>query len=189
MILRGLIAGAILGLSGGCAHQAAIESNELLDERTGISVAALHEPIEFVQDEGLAPGKRASFAYLGPVEWDRMGDIRYGLWVHVAPGNDKPVADIHGNSAVRVVLEDGPWDLTALLDPPKLGREPYQLQVTWGQAAYFQLDADSLKRLAAKRILSLDFLGTDGSVVHFTTTLDTRASLSEYARARHVTAD
>ena len=35
-----------------------------------------------------ASPERISFAYLGPVEWDNMGDVRYGLWVHLVPGND-----------------------------------------------------------------------------------------------------
>jgi hypothetical protein len=186
---RILLTAWILGSTCACMHESAIHSNEILDERSGISVAALHEPIEFVQSEGIAVGKRASFAYLGPVEWDRMGDVRYGLWLHVAPGNDKPVADIHTDSAVRVMLEDGPWTLTTLADPPQLGAEPYRTQVSWGQVAYFQLDAEMLKRLAANRIVSLDLLGADGSVVHFTTPLDTRPTLAAYAQSRHITDD
>jgi hypothetical protein len=197
MRLRNLLAGMVLAVGCGCVlgcmlggvHQSAIHANESLDERSGISVAALREPVELVQSEGLVVGKRPSFAYLGPVEWDRMGEVRYGLWLHVAPGSDKPVADIHGPSAARVVLADGPWMLAPLADPPALGTPPYQTQVTWGQAGYFQLDVALLKRLAANRILSLDLLGVDGSVVHFTTSADTRPTFAAYLESLQVTAD
>jgi hypothetical protein len=178
-----------LALGGGCTHQALIESNERLDERSGISVAVLHEPIEFVESAGLGIGGRNSFAYLGPVEWDRMGEIRYGLWVHLAPGNGRKIADIKTPAAVRVVFDDGAWTLTPLEDAPKLGQEPYQTQVTWGQAGYFALDVDSLKRLAGNRIVSMDFLAEDGAAAHFEPGSDTRATFAQYLKANHITAD
>jgi hypothetical protein len=188
MISRPLIFAVVLAAAGGCAHDASIGSGEQVDDRSGISVGALREPIEFVESEGASIGRRSSFAYLGPVEWDRMGEIRYALWIHVAPGNDKQVADIRGASAVRLVLEDGPWDLAPLADPPALGREPYPLQVTWGQAAYFAADADGLRRLAAQRIVALDLLGVDGTPVHFKTALDTRPTMAGYVQDRGIAA-
>ena len=62
---------------------------EFLDERTGVTVATLAAPLELVQSGRLPRGKRANFVYVGPVEWDRMGDISYALWIHVAQFQDK----------------------------------------------------------------------------------------------------
>src|ERR1700687_4048576 len=95
------------GLLAGCASD---HPAEVLDERTGTTVGALQDPIEFVetaQNAASVGGKRTSFAYLGPLEWDRSGDISYGLWLHVAPGDDKPVGDIRSEGSVRLKLDDG----------------------------------------------------------------------------------
>src|ERR1700675_2240332 len=72
---------------------------EFLDEATAMTVGSLKEPIELVPDvqTGAAArliGKHISFAYLGPVEWDRSGEFEYGLWVHIAPGSGQQMADI-----------------------------------------------------------------------------------------------
>src|SRR5437764_13482197 len=88
---------------------------EALDERTGATVGALQDPLEFVetpQNASLVGVKRTSFAYLGPIEWDRSGELSYALWLHVAPGNDKPVGDIRSDGSVRIDLDDGSVVLT-----------------------------------------------------------------------------
>ena len=85
-----------------CSTPSSIKPVEYLDDRTAMTVGSLKEPIELVpslrQGGGLRVitnlGKRLSFAYMGPVEWDRSGSIVYGLWVHIAPGTDRPIADI-----------------------------------------------------------------------------------------------
>jgi hypothetical protein len=116
------------GLLAACAGQSAIKPAEVLDERTGMTVGALQAPVEFIesaQNVGIAGGKRISFAYLGPVEWDRSGDLTYALWIHVAPGTDKPVGDIRAQGALTVLLDDGPLVLVPS-DAPAAGSGPYQ---------------------------------------------------------------
>ncbi len=180
-----------LGLLAGCAGQGSIRPAEVMDERTGMTVGALQEPIEFVADpQGAAPtgGKRMSFAYLGPVEWDRMGDISYGLWVHVAPGNDHQVADIHAPGAVTLNLDDGPIVLSTI-DAPKLGVGPYQPVASWGQTAYFALDIPMLKRMAGSQKITIEFRSTDESIVDFTPTHATATTLIQFEHARGITVD
>ncbi len=51
-----------------------------------MTVGALPSPMTFMERGVFAPldtGKRPSFAYLGPVEWDRSGDYTYGFWMQV----------------------------------------------------------------------------------------------------------
>jgi hypothetical protein len=132
--------------------------------------------------------RRTSFAYLGPVEWNRSGVLSYGLWIHIAPGNDRQPGDIHASSAVTVVLDDGTLDLS-VIDAPKLGREPYQPVASWGQTAYFGLTAETLRRMAASSKLVLDVRTVDGSLMSFTPTLDARAVLTQYAKDRGITGD
>jgi hypothetical protein len=174
----------------GCVGQAEIKPAEVLDEESGMTVGALQDPIEFVETSRNAAqvsGRRTSFAYLGPIEWDRMGEITYGLWIHVAPGNDTQVNDIHGGGAVTLQLDDGPVVLS-LMDPPKLGHGPYQPIASWGQTAYFAADAPMLKRMAASGKLSLDFRAGHAAI-DFLPSRATHDTLMQFVRSRGITAD
>jgi invasion protein IalB len=133
-------------------------------------------------------GKKASFAYLGPVEWDRSGTIVYGLWVHLAPGNDRAIVDIRSPAALTLILDSGARVLTPI-DAPQLGRGAYQPVASWGQTAYFELTAEMLKQMAASAKLELDVRATDDSVVNFEATGDTRATLAGYLHSRGITDD
>ncbi|HMD74928.1 MAG TPA: hypothetical protein VKG05_13790 [Steroidobacteraceae bacterium] len=179
---------AAAGHIAGCAGPRAREPIENLDERTGITIATLQAPIEFVETGVLNVGKRSSFAYLGPVEWDRMGEIRYGLWMHVAPGNDRAVGDITSPAAVSLSLDDAVVPLS-ILEAPRLGLEAYASAVPWGQTAYFALSADLLKRLAAAERLTLHFRGLDAQLVDFEPIRASLPALAAFARSRGLIVD
>lgn len=179
---------AAAGTVAGCAGPTAREPIENLDERTGMTIATLQAPIEFVETGVLNVGKRSSFAYLGPVEWDRMGEIRYGLWIHVAPGNDRAVGDITSPAAVSLSLDDAVVPLS-ILEAPRLGLEAYASAVPWGQTAYFALSADLLKRLAAAERLTLHFRGLDAQRVDFEPIRASLPVLAAFARSRGLIVD
>jgi hypothetical protein len=181
----------LLGLIGGCATQSSVKPVEALDDRTGVTLAALKGPIELVpsaQNAALVPRTRVTFAYLGPVEWNRSGAISYGLWIHIAPGNGRQPGDIHESAALILILDDGPLSLS-LIEAPKLGRDAYRQVTSWGQTAYFDLTVDALRRMAASRKLELDVRAVDGSNLSFSPTLDTRIALTQYLQARGITGD
>jgi hypothetical protein len=181
----------LFGLLAACASSST-KPVEYLDDRTAMTVGALKEPIELVPSSPGGGvhlfGKHPSFAYLGPIEWDRSGSLVYGLWIHIAPGNDKPMADIRAPAALTLILEDGPQVLVPM-DAPQLGRGAYQPVASWGQTGYFELTAELLKRMAGSQKLALDVQNADGSVVSFTATEDTRAALTDYLHARGITGD
>jgi hypothetical protein len=181
----------LIGLMAGCASLSSTKPVEVLDERTAVTFGALKEPIELLpsaQNAAFTLGKRTSFAYLGPVEWNRSGALSYGLWIHVAPGSDRQAGDIHASAAVALVLDDGPLALS-LIEAPALGHPPYRPVASWGQTAYFGLSVDMLRRMAASRKLELDVRAVDGSTITFAPTLDTRAVLTQYMKDRAITAD
>jgi len=181
----------LLGLLIGCTGQSRVKPVEALDERSGLTVGALKQPIELVPSAKFAAlivRKHPSFAYLGPVEWNRSGVLSYGLWIHLAPGDGPQPGDIHATAALTVILDDGSLVLSPIETPP-FGREPYQRVASWGQTGYFDLSVETLRRLAASRQLELDVRAVDGSVIGFFPTLDSHAALSEYVRARGLTDD
>ena len=185
----------IIAILSGCASQSSIKPVEYLDDRTAITVGSLKEPIELLptsHQSGVhvlnSLRNRVSFAYLGPVEWDRSGSIVYGLWVHIAPGNDQPLADIRSSAALTLILDSGPRVLTPV-DAPQLGRGPYQPVASWGQTAYFELTLEMLKQMAASEKLQLDVRAADNSVVNFAASTDTHQALTAYLHSRGVTGD
>jgi len=181
-------------LLSACASSSSIKPVEYMDDRTAITIGSLKEPIELMpslHQSGLhllSMGKKASFAYLGPVEWDRSGTIVYGLWVHLAPGNDRAIVDIRSPGALTLILDSGARVLTSI-DAPQLGRGAYQPVASWGQTAYFELTAELLKQMAASAKLELNVRATDDSIVNFEATSDTRAILAGYLHSRGITDD
>jgi len=191
-IAAGMVAAAgcaAAGLFSGCSGPATHQPVENLDQRTGVTIATLKAPVEFVESGALNIAKRTSFAYLGPVEWNRMGEIRYGLWMHVAPGNDRAVVDITAPAAVNLSLDAEVVTLSTLEAPPKVGLEAYRGAASWGQTAYFTLTIDLLKRLATADRLTLHVQGLDGQRVEFESVRASRPMLAEFVRSRGITVD
>jgi hypothetical protein len=195
MRLSSIALGLVIVLLNGCASQSSIKPVEYLDDRTAMTVGSLKEPIELVPS--LKQGglhvitnltKRLSFAYVGPVEWDRSGSIVYGLWVHIAPGTDRPVADIRSDGALTVVLDSATRVLTPI-DAPQLGRGAYQPVASWGQTAYFELTVEMLKQMAGSEKFELNVRAADDSIVNFVASGDTRVTLTDYMHARGITDD
>ena len=175
-------------LAGACTGPQVRQPVEMLDERTGMTVAALPQPLQLVQREVIVVGRRPSFAYLGPVEWNRMGSITQGLWLHLAQGQDQPLADIKGRETLSLSLDDGALELRPAT-APALGTEPYRPPVPWGQSAYYGLTVHELRRLAASSHIVLRCLAADGSTVSFTTPADPRPQLQAYLKSRTLTGD
>lgn len=192
--MRSLLLSALaLAVLCGCQTPSSTKPVEFLDERSAMTVGSLKEPIELVPDTktGVAArltGKHISFAYLGPVEWDKSGTLEYGLWVHVAPGSGQQLADIRSPAAATLRLDSGPVVLSQI-DAPQLGRSAYQPVAAWGQTAYFDLNVATLKQMAASQKLELDVKLADGNTAYFFTQHDPRAILSDYMKARGITGD
>lgn len=179
----------LLALTAGCAFDSHTKPVEYLDDSTAITVGALEQPIELLPEVRIGGahlfGKRPSFAYLGPLEWDRSGTLTYALWIHIAPGSGQALTDLRSAGALTLVLDSG----TLVLDPidaPQLGKGPYEPVASWGQTAYFALTTDMLRQIAGSDKLQLDVLTTNGSTVNFLPTHETRAPLTEYLRARGI---
>ncbi|HEY2678001.1 MAG TPA: hypothetical protein VGI65_13610 [Steroidobacteraceae bacterium] len=196
MRLLRLLVPSLVFLLTACATPASIKPVEYLDDRTAMTVGSLKQPIELVPSLRQTGAmhvisnltKRTSFAYLGPVEWDKSGSIVYGLWVHIAPGNDHTMADIRGPATLTMILDSGPRVLVPI-DAPQLGRGAYQPVAAWGQTAYFELTVEMLKQMAASEKLELDVKSADDSIVNFAATSNTRETLGDYLHARGITGD
>jgi hypothetical protein len=176
---------ALLALLAGCSAVSSTKPSEILDERTGMTVEELHKPLELTQTANNLPakGKHISFAYLGPVEWDRSGTPSYGLWVHIASGNDWQFDPIRQPGTVTLVLDDGAVPLH-VIDAPQMGHATYRPVAPWGQTAYFDADIPLLKRMAASGSIRLDVKAGRDEPVHFAASPAARAALAKYVAAQ-----
>lgn len=185
---RSCASAAVLLAVAACSSTTELAPVQRLDEHTGITVASLPAPLEFVQSGMATPGRHPSFAYLGPIESDSMGQLSYALWVHVAPGGDRQVASLTGTAELRLALDDGPMTL-ALVAAPMFSHPPYQPVASWGQTAYFAVSMEQLKRLAHSASCALQLRGMDGASVDFQAQSATRKILTGFLQARGVTGD
>src|ERR1700737_3532500 len=182
----------MVSLSAGGASQSPIKSVEMLDERTGMTMGALLQPMAFIETgiyDLLVPDKQPSVVYIGPVEWDRSGDLSYLLWVQVAPGvGGHRLDDIRARGAINLKLDDGPVALSAL-ELPVAARSPARSMVPVGQSAYFTIDVALLKRMAASQRLALNVRAGDLTMVDFIPTQETRAALKQFVIDRGIASD
>jgi hypothetical protein len=169
----------------GCASEGSIKPAESLDEQSGMTVGSLEKPLELVQSgqSAFSPESHMSSAYIGPVEWDNMGAITYGLWVHLVPAADWQFDDIKAPGTVVLALDDGVVPLK-LAEPPAATRGPYRPVASWGQSAYFRLDLDTLKRMASSRNIQLDFKAAGGTPVRFAAAPGAHETLTRFLHAR-----
>jgi hypothetical protein len=174
-----------LALLSGCESAGSIKPAESQDERTGMTVGSLEKPLELVVQNGrsaFAPESHVSFAYLGPVEWDNMGAISYALWVHIAPANDWQFDDIKEPGTVVLALDDATLSLK-LAQPPAATLGPYRPVASWGQTAYFELNLDTLKRMASSHNIQLVFKA-GSTPVRFAAAPDAGETLTRFLHAR-----
>jgi hypothetical protein len=179
-------------LMSACASEPPAASVEKLDERTGMTLASLPQPMAFVETgiaDVLAPDKQPSIVYLGPEEWDRSGDFSYVLWVQVAPGVDgHRIDDIRTRGAMLLKLDDGTVSLAAL-DQPVTTSSPYAPVPGVGQSVYFSVDIALLKRMAASSKIVLNVRAGDLSMVDFIPRQETRGALKQFILDRNITGD
>jgi hypothetical protein len=190
--LRSIQFALIVSLLAGCASQSPVKSVEMLDERTGMTMGALLQPMAFIETgiyDLLVPDKQPSIVYIGPVEWDRSGDFTYLLWVQVAPGvGGHRLDDIRARGAVNLKLDDGPVALSAL-ELPVVASSPYRPMAPVGQTAYFSIDVALLKRMAASQRLALNLRAGDLTTVDFIPTQETCAALKQFVIDRGIAND
>jgi hypothetical protein len=190
--LRSIQFALTVSLLVGCASQSPVKSVEVLDERTGMTMGALLQPMAFIETgiyDLLVPDKQPSIVYIGPVEWDRSGDFTYLLWVQVAPGvGGHRLDDIRARGAVNLKLDDGPVALS-VLEQPVAASSPYRLMAPVGQTAYFPIDVALLKRMASSQRLALNIRAGDLAMVDFIPAQETRAALKQFVIDRGIAND
>ncbi|HZF25901.1 MAG TPA: hypothetical protein VEZ88_06530 [Steroidobacteraceae bacterium] len=165
--LPGRLAFATLYLLLAACAAAPDRVREQLDEQTGVTVTRMGKALEFYSprpDQGL---QATSFAYLGPLEVNRMGARSTYLWLSVLPGSD---------AQGRAFEQDAPRQLRFFIDTESfepeiaatagkqidLGARAYPRPARWAREIYLSASPELLGKLATASTLALEINSGDG---------------------------
>ena len=171
-------------LAGCTTHtiQSSITTTRL--DSGGLTVVTLADAIVFARPvRTLAAGAR-DYAYIGPVEINRMGNRQYFLWVALASTVDRDLVGLAPEDAVALalVVDENPmvlplreWDTT--LDTP-----PYDSTTPVYATLAAHTSLDQIHRIATANTVELHFIvDTGANAARYQQWEGTWSSLSEFA--------
>jgi hypothetical protein len=150
-----------------CAPVGTGDVREQLDERTGVTVTSMSAPLEFFSPQPERGLQAASFASLGPVEINRMGQRQTYLWLSVLCGEDKRERNSAGMRAelkLRIFAADTtlePAFVTTDARQIELEQRVYERPADWIEEAFYAISAAQLAELAAADSLLLELSAAD----------------------------
>jgi len=159
---RSCVAVVALAVVSACTPLGTNNLREQLDESTGVTVTSMSAPLEFFSPQPERGLQAASFAYLGPVEINRMGNLQSYLWLSVLLGEDERGHNPAGArpglhlriTAAGTTLE--PAYVSADARQIGLGQRVYERPANWVGEAFYAITAEQLTQLAAADTLMLE---------------------------------
>jgi hypothetical protein len=159
---------ALIGL-GGCSTLPESLAEQRLDRETGATLFVLVRPIELI-----ATTRRAEnadpFAFVGPIETDRMGAHAYFIWI-ATPG-DTPLAAV----APQLLCDGEPLKLpvnaaalpaAGAAPPAGISARPYDLPAPWSLESWFEVDPETLRALGRCGRLAIEIRYQSAGEVRF----------------------
>jgi len=178
--IRYSIAVTMLSVSAGCAGLPAFhdEVRHVLDERTGVTIARLEQPLELTVSASTGPANDP-FAYLGPFQTNRMGERADYLWLAVPAAGT-----LAGSPIVRAdgeVVRMG--EMSAAPDAAHLERSPYKAPTPWSQQFVAVVESAAIEQLATARRIEIATRDAAGDWT-FALQGDALSALRRYADGR-----
>ena len=151
---------AILALlAAACVMPQPHEAREVLDEKTGTTVVAMGSALEFYASRPEVGLQAASFAHLGAMEVNRMGERRLLLWLSVLAGTaatPQNAAEIP--TGLTIVAGSNEFQPAFVSNSPQeigLSRTPFKRPADWASDAYFDVAVEQLREVQAAEPLAL----------------------------------
>jgi hypothetical protein len=160
----------MVALLTACAATPDNEVREHLDERTGVTVTRMKQALQFyspIPELGL---QATRFAYLGPLEVNRMGARTTYLWLSVLPGSSSEAQQAAGagSPAKLALVVDGerfePEIAATSADQIDLGKRAYPRPAEWAHEGYWTTSPELLARLGTVSNLTLEIDSGDGQL-------------------------
>lgn len=162
MRYRRLIAATFTLLAAACATTSEPGLREQLDERTGVTVTSLRAPLEFFAAQPQRGLQAASFAYLGPIEINRMGSRETFLWLSVLHGADargRSSEELPSDLPLRITAGGttfAPVYVSAEARRVGLGHRVYERPARWAEEAFYAITPREIAQIAAASALILE---------------------------------
>lgn len=156
----------ILLLVAGCSLMGN-SSGEQLDQQTGVTLSRADKPLILYRDGSARAAHARDYIYLGPIQVNRMGDLRYYLWLGIwstIPTAD-PAAQRDGFESITLFADGEPLQLSnAGWLPGAIGasRSVYVRPVASAADAYYEVTIDQVRLIAGADDLRILTSGTIG---------------------------
>jgi hypothetical protein len=153
-----------------CATVPDTQVREQLDEHTGVTMTRMAQALEFYSPRPERGLQATSFAYLGPLEVNRMGNRSTYLWLSVLPGTDvqgREAGALGAPQQLRLIIDNEPFEVAIAATAGQeinLGARAYRRPASWAHEAYLSAPPELLARLAAASSLLLEIDVGDGQL-------------------------
>ena len=150
----------VLAMSG-CASAPVVESR--FDEQTGLTLVWLDEPVVLAYTVPRVATTARDYAYLGPLQLNRLGEIESYVWVGVASTLDRAAIDEQPPALTHLVLLLDGVPMQLQLEPWTEGVEPpYVIPAPLLFSQQARVAGDQLQRIASARRVEARFTTADG---------------------------
>jgi len=165
----------------GCATQSSSVSR--LDS-SGLTVVTLTDAIVLARPvRTLAAGAR-DYAYVGPIEINRMGDRQHFLWIALASTVDRELAGLDPQHAVELVLvvDESPMVLPLVEWDTTLDHPPYNSTTPIYATLAAHTSLDQIRRIASASAVELHLVVAAGNTARYQSWQGEWTAFSEFAR-------
>jgi len=160
------LAAVILGLAmlSACAGSSSHIADKL-DSTTGVTLTFSDTPMVFYRDDSGKAAHAMNLIHMGPLEVNRMGEIRYFLWLGIwNTMQNTDSSEVRNGFESVVIFADGeplPLELAGWT-PSAIGaaEHAYLRPVASAADAYFELTVDQLRLIAASRDIHVQSTGS-----------------------------
>jgi len=135
------------------------------DPETALNYAAMHEPLVVARSVNRVTVAGRDYAYLGPIDINRMGRRDYYLWIGMASTVDRALLDEDRPQAATLVIEvDGvPMDFPLAPWNPGLDALPYPASTPVYETFVARASLDQIDRIASAASVKVLFALDDGT--------------------------
>lgn len=149
-----------------CASQPPVVSR--LDT-SGLTVVTLQDAVVLARPVRQIAGAARDYAYIGPVEINRMGRREHFLWVGLASTVDRALADVSpaGVRTLALIVDGQPMTLPLRKWSMKLDESPYRSTVPVYATHSAHASLDQIQRIASADSVAVHIVTDSGQTTRY----------------------
>lgn len=158
-----LAAATIVGQTlSGCANETLLTSR--LDSN-GLTIVTLDDPVVLALPVHQLAASARDYAYLGPVEVNRMGHRDYYLWVGLASTIDRKLVDVSppGTQELTLLIDGSPVTLPLVDWVVDLDQSPYATSAPLYATYAAHASLDQIHKIANAESVEVHFVSASGA--------------------------